>query len=117
MIHADEHGRPRFDTAYTAEGLDFVARLARFPRVHVLGTGMYAFATGPSPYDDLRPVTSALLAAYGPDRFLLGSDFPWIRGEPGYRETIDAVDTHLAGLDEEDRARVRGGNATELFFP
>ena len=43
-FHADEHGRPRFDDAYTAGGLDAVAGLARFPRVYVLCTGMYAFA-------------------------------------------------------------------------
>ena len=113
---ADEHGRPRFDGTYTAEGLEVVERLARFPRVFVLCTGMYAFAAEPCPYDDLRPVTSALLEAYGPARVLLGSDFPWTRSAPGYAETIAAVDVHLAGLGEADRARVRGGNAMELFF-
>jgi predicted TIM-barrel fold metal-dependent hydrolase len=115
-FRADEHGRPRFDTTYTAEGLAAVTDLARFPRVHVLLTGMYAFAANPYPYDDLRPVTSELLSAYGPGRLLLGSDFPWIRSEPGYRETIAAVDAHLDGLSEADRALVRGGNAMELFF-
>ena len=113
---ADEHGRPRFVGLYTAEGLEAVQRLARFPRVFVLCTGMYAFSAEPCPYEDLRPVTSALLDAYGPGRLLLGSDFPWIRSEPGYLETIEAVDKHLAGLNEADRARIRGGNATELFF-
>ena len=115
-FHADEHGRPRFDTRYTAEGLETVRRLARFPHVFVLCTGMYAFAAESCPYDDLRPVTATLLEAFGPGRLLLGSDFPWIRSEPGYAETIAAVDAHLDGLDEADRARVRGENAMELFF-
>lgn len=115
-FHADEHGRPRFDGTYTDENLAAVCGLARFPRVHVLCTGMYAFTAGPCPYDDLRRVTSALLAAYGAGRLLLGSDFPWIRSEPGYRETIGAVDAHLDGLGDAERARVRGGNAMELFF-
>ncbi|HEY7536547.1 MAG TPA: amidohydrolase family protein [Gaiellaceae bacterium] len=114
-FHADEHGRPHFDTTYTAEGLEAVTALARFPRVYVLCTGMYAFAAGPCPYDDLRPVTAALLRAYGPGRLLAGSDFPWIRAEPGYAETIGAVDAHFAGLPEAERARIRGGNALELF--
>ena len=77
---------------------------------------MYAFAAEPCPYDDLRPVTAGLLDAFGPRRLLLGSDFPWIRDEPGYAETIAAVDAHLDGLDEAERARVRGGNALELFL-
>ena len=115
-FHADEHGRPRFDGRYTAEGLETVQRLARFPRVFVLCTGMYAFAAGPCPYDDLRPVTSALLDAYGPGRLLLGSDFPWIRAEPGYAETIAAVGSHFSDLGDAERARILGGNAAELFF-
>jgi L-fuconolactonase len=115
-FHADEHGRPRFDTTYTDENAEAVAALARFPRVHVLLTGMYAFASEPCPYGDLRPVTAALLETFGPRRLLLGSDFPWIRSEPGYRETIAAVDAHVAGLSDDDRVRVRGGNALELFW-
>ncbi len=115
-FHADEHGRPRFDGRYTAEGLETVQRLARFPRVFVLCTGMYAFAASPCPYDDLRPVTSALLDAYGPGRLLLGSDFPWIRPEPGYAETIAAVGSHFSDLDDAERARILGENALELFF-
>ena len=57
-FHADEHGRPRFDTTYTRRGSRPSRGLARFPRVHVLCTGMYAFAAEPCPYDDLRPVTA-----------------------------------------------------------
>jgi L-fuconolactonase len=115
-FHADAHGRPRVDTSYTAENLEAVASLARFPRVHVLCTGMYAFAAEPCPYDDLRPVVARLLDAFGPQRLLLGSDFPWIREAPGYVETLGAVDTLLDGLDGEERALVRGGNALELFW-
>jgi len=114
-LHADAYGRPRFDEPYGAEGLAFVARLARFPRVFVLCSGMYAFAAGACPYEDLRPVTSALLDAYGANRLLLGSDYPWIRSEPGYAETIEAVRVHFADLGPAERARILGGNAAELF--
>ena len=112
---ADEYGRPRFATGYTQAGLDSVVRLARFPRVYVLLTGLYAFAERPWPYDDLRPVTAALLEAFGPGRLLLGSDSPWILREPGYAQTLAALDAHFAGLDEADRALIRGGNAAALF--
>jgi predicted TIM-barrel fold metal-dependent hydrolase len=114
-FHADERGRPRFTGRYTAEGLVAVGSLARFPRVHVLLAGLYAFAAEPWPYADLRPVTEGLLAAFGPGRLLLASDFPWIRDEPGYAETLATLDAHLPDLDAADRDRIRGGNAAELF--
>jgi predicted TIM-barrel fold metal-dependent hydrolase len=115
-LEVDEHGRPRFDATYTAEGLEVVKGLARYPRVFVLLSGMYAFSAEAPPYDDLRPVTSGILDAFGPRRVLLATDFPWIVSEPGYAETLAAHDAHLAHLGEADRARIRGENAMELFF-
>ncbi len=114
-FEADEHRRPRFSGWYTDENLAAVRALARFPNVYVLCTGMYAFAREPCPYEDLRRVTSALLDAYGPGRLLLGSDFPWVAAEPGYANTIAALEVHLAGLAGAERALVRGGNAARLF--
>jgi predicted TIM-barrel fold metal-dependent hydrolase len=115
-LEVDEHGRPRFEATYTPEGLEAVRGLARFPRVFVLLSGLYAFSAQSPPYDDLRVVTAGILDAFGPRRLLLATDFPWIRSEPGYAETIAAHDAHLVDLDEADRARVRGENAMELFF-
>jgi L-fuconolactonase len=110
-----ERGRPRFSAPYGDENLAAVTALARFPNVHVLCTGMYAFAEEPCPYRDLERVTSSLLDAYGPARLLLGSDSPWISAEPGYTETVEALDVHLAGLGTSERALVRGGNAARIF--
>ena len=114
-LAVDEHGRPRFPGRYTAENLVAVERLARFPRVFVLLSGYYAFATDPWPYDDLRRVTAGLLTAFGPKRLLLASDFPWIQAVPGYAETIATIDAHLSDLDAADRDRIRGANAVDLF--
>ena len=115
-LDVDEHGRPRFDATYTADGLEAVRGLARFTRVFVLVSGMYAFSAERPPYDDLRPVTSGILDAFGAHRLLLATDFPWIRSEPGYAETLAAHEAHFDGLDAADRARIRGENALELFF-
>jgi predicted TIM-barrel fold metal-dependent hydrolase len=114
-FEADEHGRPRFSSSYGGENLDAVCGLARFPNVHVLLTGFYAFAREPCPYPDLLPVTAALLDAYGPERLLAGSDYPWIAAEPGYGETVGVVEHHLASLDDQARDAVHGGNAARLF--
>jgi L-fuconolactonase len=114
-LEVDEHGRPQFTRGYTREGLEAIVRLARFPSVYVLFSGLYAFSDEPCPYLDLRGVTSAVLEAFGPRRLLLASDFPWIQVEPGYAETLGVLDAHFPDLDPADRDRIRGDNAAELF--
>jgi len=114
-LFVDKHGRPRFNRRYSAQNLAAVESLARFPRVFVLLSGFYAFAVDPWPHGDLGWVTSALLAAFGPGRLLLASDFPWIQAVPGYAETVATIDAHLPGLDSANRDRIRGANAVELF--
>ena len=111
----DAFGRPRFLDPYAGDNLAAVTALARFPNVLVLCTGLYAFAHEPCPYPDLRPVTAGLLDAYGPERLLVGSDFPWIAAEPGYAATLAALDAHFSGLADDERAAVRGGNAARIF--
>jgi predicted TIM-barrel fold metal-dependent hydrolase len=46
---------------------------------------------------------------------LWASDFPWITEQPGYQEQLALVDHLLPDLSLEDRARICGGNAEELF--
>jgi predicted TIM-barrel fold metal-dependent hydrolase len=53
---------------------------------------------------------SALIGEIGPERVLLGSDFPWY--EPG--DVVAAVEA-LPGLGDEERAAILGGNAAALL--
>jgi L-fuconolactonase len=53
--------------------------------------------------------------AYGPERLLWASDYPWTRDVPGYRTLLDLVPAALPDLDSESLARVRGGTARILF--
>ena len=92
---------------------------------YVLGRLARGHAIADRPYDD--PVESfarlyfdsvvfdpvaleVLVAKAGPDRVLLGSDYPFPIGDPSPREVVER-----ARLDEAGRARVLGGTATRLF--
>ena len=88
--------------------------LARFPRVFVLCTGMYAFAAGPSPYDDLRPVTrpARRVRARAAARLRLPVD----PRRAGVRRDDRRGRRALAGPRRSRSRAVRGGNAMELFF-
>jgi predicted TIM-barrel fold metal-dependent hydrolase len=115
-MRVDAHRRPHFDVALPPAGLHVVEALARArPTVHVHFSGHYAFSHEPYPYMDLAPVAGRLLAAFGPERILMGSDWPWIRDEPGYRATLALLDAHLPGLSPSERSLIRYGNAMRLF--
>ncbi len=114
-LEIDKHGRPHFRTALPPPSLPVTLGLARHPNVYVLFSGHYAFSREPFPYADLRDVSLRLLDAFGPERLLLGSDYPWIREAPGYPSVLSLVDWHLAELTAEERAGVVGANADRLF--
>jgi L-fuconolactonase len=112
----DEWGRPRFELDLPASTLPRVLSLRRFRGVHVMFSGEYAFSQERYPYDDLTGTVRAVYDAYGADRMLRASDFPWIVDEPGYAETLALVDHFLPDLGEDERAAIRGGTATRLFW-
>jgi predicted TIM-barrel fold metal-dependent hydrolase len=111
----DEHGRPRIPTPLPPPTLPAVLDMARFPNVHVMFSGQYAFSREPYPYDDVRHVGVRLHEAFGADRLMWASDYPWIREEPGYRRMLDLVDHALPGLSADERSAVTGGTAARLL--
>lgn len=114
-IRIDEDLRPRFDIPLPPDSLDAVSRLARHENVYVHLSGMYAFTQEPYPYPDLQPVVDRIHGAFGSDRMLMASDYPWIKKNPGYVETLALVDHFLPALTEAERGAIRGGNAERLF--
>jgi predicted TIM-barrel fold metal-dependent hydrolase len=86
-----EHlARPLADCDPAEASFQGVLRLADYPRVAINLDGLWAVSrTGP-PYDDVWPYAEAALAAFGPERVMWGSDFPYLfefqRYEDGYGE-------------------------------
>lgn len=112
----DEFKRPHFDVELPPPGLVAVERLAaRFPNLHVHFSGQYAFSKEPFPYLDLKGVAERLLRAFGADRMLMASDWPWIEFEPGYAKVLSLVDHLLPDISADERAAIRGGTAARLF--
>lgn len=114
-MRVDEHGRPRFDVTLPPASLDTFIRLARHPNVFVHMSGQYAFTGTAYPYVDLRPVVERVYQAFGAERMMWASDYPWINSEPGYAETLALVDYHLPEITPEERLAIRGGTAAGLF--
>ncbi len=115
-LMVDDYGRPRFDMPLPPPGLEVVEALAaKHSSVHVHFSGHYAFSGAPFPYRDLQETTDRIYAAFGADRMLMASDWPWIREEPGYPETLGVIDQLLGNISSAEREMIRGGTAMSLF--
>jgi predicted TIM-barrel fold metal-dependent hydrolase len=114
-MRVDEHGRPRFDVPLPPDSLETIVGLSRHPNVYVKMSGQYAFTHEPYPYMDLVPVVDRIYRAFGAERMMWASDYPWINSEPGYSEMLALVDHHLPGIDATERSAIRGGTAARLF--
>jgi len=111
----DEWGRPRLQADIPPRSLEIVEKLARHSNVVALFSGHYAFSREEFPYEDLRIVSERLLDAFGPERLLWASDWPWIKEEPGYCELLEMVERHLPGLSADEVDLVMGGNAQRVL--
>ena len=115
-LRVDDYGRPQFDMPLPPPGLEIVEALAaKHPSVCVHFSGHYAFSGAPYPYRDLQETTDRIYAAFGADRMLMASDWPWIRENPGHHETLGVVDHLLGGISAAERDMIRGGTAMSLF--
>ena len=57
-----------------------------------------------------------LLKAYGADRLMFGTDFPFVTQEEiGYKGAVDVVSSWLSARSEEEKNLVMGGTAERLF--
>lgn len=115
-LTVDGYGRPHFDADLPPAGLTLVETLAaKHPSLHVHFSGHYAFSHEGYPYHDLTDVSRRIYQAFGAERMVMASDWPWIRESPGYEETLSVVDHHLGDISAQEREMIRGGVAASLF--
>ncbi|MBW8897686.1 MAG: amidohydrolase family protein [Massilia sp.] len=92
-----------------------IARLAALPQVHCKLSGLVTEAGGDWDVGRLRPYVDHLVASFGPQRLIWGSDWPVLNLASDYAGWIAASRALLAGLDETDRAAVFGLNARRFY--
>jgi predicted TIM-barrel fold metal-dependent hydrolase len=92
-----------------------VVELARFPNVHVMFSGQYAFSRDVYPYADLIEYARMVYETYGAARMMWASDYPWPAQDPGYGRLLELVDHTFPNLPEAERADILGGTCARLF--
>ncbi|WP_158853638.1 amidohydrolase family protein [Saccharothrix deserti] len=93
-----------------------LSALAAEPNVVAKVSGLVTEAARPRwTVADLRPYVDIALEAFGPDRLMVGSDWPVCLLAASYEQVIDAAEQLTAGLTAAEQAQVFGGTATRVY--
>jgi len=65
--------------------------------------------------DDLKPFVDKALEYFGPERMMFGSDWPVCLLAASYDRVLDAFQSLLAELTDEDRSCIFSKNASEFY--
>jgi len=92
------------------------AALAELPHVWCKLSGLVTEADWQSwTAEDLRPYVQTALDCFGPERLMIGSDWPVCTVAGSYARTIQAMEDALGGCTSAERASVLGGTAQRLW--
>ncbi len=112
-----DHGaKPDLVTGDLAAWRDGMSALAAHPRLTCKLSGLVTEAGPDWTLETLRPVVEHLLATFGPERLIFGSDWPVVTLHASYAQWIEAAEALLFDLPEAQRAAVFGGNAQKLYL-
>jgi L-fuconolactonase len=90
--------------------------VAQLPNVVAKLSGLATRAGSGWRPEHLRPSVERALEVFGPDRLMLGSDWPYalLEGD-SYAQVWHGLRTTVDGLSDADRALVLGGTATRVY--
>lgn len=111
-----DHGaKPAIATGEWEPWASQIAAVARNPHAHCKLSGLVTEAAEGWTTDSLRRYADHLLACFGPQRLLWGSDWPVVLRGGGYARWLQATTVLLRDLDAAERAAILGGNAVRFY--
>ena len=112
----DHFGGCKASDGSPGSNVDFDALLAmaKHPQLHVKVSGFVGPSDEPQPHRDTWPMVIALIEAYGAERIMWGTDFPWIQSHGGYVSGTTILD-QIPGISDNQRNQIMGGTAMSLF--
>jgi L-fuconolactonase len=93
-----------------------ISALARLPNITCKLSGLVTEAGNGWSRETLRPYIEHLLAAFGPERLIFGSDWPVLNLASGYEDWFGIVGDFIRNLPGEARAALLGGNARRIYL-
>lgn len=112
----DHAGKPPIAAGELDDWRHDIAELATAPNVAVKLSGLVTEADWARwTVAQLRPVAGHVLASFGPERTMFGSDWPVCLLAAGYAAVVDAAAELTADLDEAAAQAVWGGTARTWY--
>jgi L-fuconolactonase len=65
--------------------------------------------------EDFRPYLDVVFEAFGPERLMIGSDWPVCTLSASYRATMGLVKEYIGQLGAEEQERILGGNCARFY--
>jgi L-fuconolactonase len=115
-IVIDHLGKPPIGSAEMARWEDALAAVAAFPTTFAKVSGLNTATTRTDwTISDLRPAVEAALALFGPDRLLVGSDWPYSLMNGDFDRVWGLTAQALIDADPSSRDQLLGGTASHLY--
>jgi len=116
LFIVDHIAKPRVKDRVRSSWEAEIAELARRDNVYCKLSGMATEADWKGwTESDLRPYFDTVLAAFGPDRLMFGSDWPVILVACSYKCWADTVRSWIAELSPADQLSIMGGTAKMAY--
>ncbi len=112
----DHLAKPSIKTGEITSWQSRIRKLAQFPNVFCKLSGMVTETDWKNwTRAQLKPYLDTVFHAFGPDRLMIGSDWPVCTVAAPYREVMNVVTDYLADYPDTARDAVLGGNAQKLW--
>jgi len=113
----DHIAKPDVKTGMSNRWKEAMIELGNYDHVHCKLSGMITEADWKTwKPDDLMPYIEVVFKAFGPERLMVGSDWPvCLAAADSHADTINVVERFTKGMSEEDMTAIYGGNACSFY--
>lgn len=112
----DHMGKPRISEQPDKEWVKNINQLGEIPNVWCKISGLVTETPDFSwETSDFQPYLEVVVAAFGVDRLMFGSDWPVCLSAAKYEEVIQVVEDFFKSYSKENKAKIFGRNAVDFY--
>ena len=112
----DHIAKPLIKDGIVSPWKEDIVALAKFPNVYCKLSGMVTEADWNTwKPENIRPYLDVIMEAFGPERILIGSDWPVCLVAGKYSEVMQVVIDYISTFTEKEQALMLGENAAKAY--